>query len=59
VADVVQVLVSADRRWRVEIRRDGLCRVFDRGFLRATCRRHQLAARLAALGVDLVDLVDG
>ena len=48
--------MSADRRWRVEIRRDGRCQVFELGFLRATTRRGELAARLAQLGVDLADL---
>lgn len=50
------MLVSPDRRWRVEIRRDGRCQVFELGFLRATTRRGELEARLASLGVDLADL---
>jgi hypothetical protein len=56
VAEVVEVLVSADRRWRVEIRRDGRCQVFELGFLRATTRRGELAVRLASFGVALADL---
>lgn len=56
MADVVEVLVSTDRRWRVEIRRDGRCQAFELGFLRATCRRTELETRLAELGVRLADL---
>lgn len=50
------MLVSADRRWRVEIRRDGRCQAFELGFLRLTTRRAELQDRLGALGVRLADL---
>jgi hypothetical protein len=56
VAEVVEVLVSPDRRWRVEIRRDGRCHVFELGFLRVTTRRAELEVRLSNLGVKLADL---
>lgn len=58
VAEVVKVLVSADRRWRVEIRRDGRCQVFESGFLRASCRRWELEERLGALDVDAATLTE-
>lgn len=55
---VVRVLVSDDRRWRVEIRDDGTCWVFEHGFLRATVRRFELEKSLAGFGISLADLVE-
>jgi hypothetical protein len=58
MAGVIKVLVSEDRRWRVDIRSDGRCEIRELGFLRATVRRWQLEARLAELGMNVDDLVE-
>ncbi|HEV2928039.1 MAG TPA: hypothetical protein VGW74_05060, partial [Propionibacteriaceae bacterium] len=55
---VVRVLVSDDRRWRVEIRDDGTCRVLQDGFRVATVRRFELAETLAGFGLDIADLTE-
>lgn len=58
MADLVKVLVSPDRRWRIEIRSDGRAEVRERGFLRLRTEEHRLRERLAKLGVDLDQLVE-
>jgi hypothetical protein len=58
MAGVIKVLVSEDRRWRVDIRADGRCEVRELGFLRAAVRRWQLAEKLAEFGLSLDDLVE-
>lgn len=55
---VVKVLRSEDRHWRVEFQENGRVRVYDHGFLMAVCWRYELRGRLAALGVDVDQLIE-
>lgn len=58
VAELVKVLVSRDRRWRVDIRSNGRVEVRELGFLRLKTEEHRLRSKLADLGVDLDQLVE-
>ena len=49
----MQVFVSPDRRWRVEVRPDGRCLVYQYSHLVRRCASITLAAQfLAAEGVE-------